>query len=68
MLELGLKDIVETVVEDAKDVLLPALGVWASKIDKFQTHMIPQFLRLCKEALEVSVLQLLVLVIISTKV
>ncbi|XP_066919472.1 RAB11-binding protein RELCH homolog [Clytia hemisphaerica] len=51
LLECGLKDIVEDVVFDTKEIFLPVLGLWASKMNKFQSHMLTQFLTNCKQAL-----------------
>jgi len=54
LLELGLRDTVEEVVSDTKEIFLPVLGLWSSQMKKLQSNMLTQFLLNCKLALQVS--------------
>lgn len=52
LLELGLNDITDEVVADTKNILLPVVGVWASEINKLQSHLIPALLNMCQRSLQ----------------
>lgn len=55
MLERGLNDPHEEVTIAVRQVFLPVLTLWAAEISMLRSHLIPEFLKACRECLEVRI-------------